>query len=804
MFRDVRLAVRTLTRRPAATFLVIALLGVGLGANLLVFSVVQGMLLRPLEFPDADRLVRIFVRHEVASNDRLRATEAEFRDWKEHAEGFDSVVAAANFGMSVTESPEPLNPLMRQVSAGYFRTFGATPFLGRDFSPDDHRTMAKVVILDYGFWRSYYGGDPEIVGRAIELAGEPHEVIGVMPAEWNLPAFPRQPVLWAPMAETADMDRQSGRFIVMGRLAADAEPGVVERQLTSIQKRRAEELGTDDGRSARVVPLRASLVENIRPAILALFGAITLMLAIVLANVAHLLLARAIGRRQEIGVRVALGAGRWHLVRQLLTEGLLVAGLGGALGVVLAAAALPAVLATAPANLAVPLLDRVALDVGVVTYAVVLSLAVAGLCALLPLWHLRRGTQAVVRPTGRGGAGGPQQRRWRNTLLVAEVALSMALLIGAGLMARSFVNLRSLELGFDPEQLLVLRVGPRGPGLETPEERDRFYRQALEQVRDLPGVESAGFNDILPMFASFRSSVGIRALETPAGEAERRAVALAATPGYLDTVRTPLLAGRDFASQDRVDSEPVAILSRNVMESMWGEDVDVREVIGRRVVVGDDGELVRIVGISADLRGLAQAPEPPPVVYRPMSQAPVSPASLFVRREPGADIQGTFDAVERVMWGFSSEIPVYSQSTLRQIVRDIEWQPRFLSQLLSSFATLALLLTAAGIYAVISFSVAERTREIGVRVALGADRNRIMTWIVGRAGRLTVLGIALGFALSAVASRLLATQLQGVSPFDPWTYAVLSVGMAFVSLAAAWIPAHRALKVDPASALRSE
>ena len=806
MLRELRIALRTLTRRPGSSAVVIGLLALGIGANVLIFSIVQSILMRPLDFPEGDRLMRVFVRQDVSDNDRLRANAEEFREWRDGTDSFERLVAASNFGMSITESEEPLNPLMRQVSSGWFETFGVTPMLGRGFEPEHHRTMAKVVILDHGFWQSYYGGDPDVVGSTLELAGEPHEILGVMPDSWFQPAFPSQPVLWAPMAETADFERPGGSLVVIGLLKGGVSGAQAERQLTAIQKNAASDRGEEAKRSARVVELRASLVESLRPALLALFGAITFMLLIVLSNVAHLLLAKAIGRRQEMGIRVALGAGGGHLLRQLLTEGLLVGCAGGLVGIFLAASGLPVVVRSILVDLSAMSFGEPRIDGIVIAYALGLSVATGVLCALLPMWQARRGAADVVRPDGRGGGTGPGRRRWQSALLVAEVGLSMALLVGAGLMVRSFAHLRGLDLGFESDDVITVRIGPRGPGLETPEEQADFYRRALAEVRQLPGVEAAGGNEILPMFASFRRSLPVRTEDAPADGDAPGAVPLTVTDGYFATLGTPLLAGRTFRQGDRADSEPVAVLSRTVAESLWGTSISPGDAVGKRIRLGDgpDAELVRVVGVAADLRGLAQAPEPPPIVYRPIDQRVISPVSVFLRTRAGSDRQAIFDAFDRTIWGFSSEIPSYGHTTLDQVVRNIEWQPRTVTQALTSFATLALLLTAAGIYAVLTFAVAERTREIGVRVALGADRGQILRWIVGDAGRLTALGIAVGFGLSLLGTRLLGTQIQGVSPFDPLTYVTLALVLGSVGLLAAYLPARRALRVDPSEALRAD
>ncbi|MEE8525628.1 MAG: ABC transporter permease [Thermoanaerobaculia bacterium] len=800
MLQDLRFAFRTLRKRSGTSVLVVLMLALGIGASTIVFSLVEALLLRPLELADPQRLVRIYATQEIKGGDRMRVTEGAFYDWRQRSRTFEALVAARNTGLSVTDSEQPLNPRMRVASEDWFEVLGVSPTLGRNFLPEEYQG-ARVAILDFGFWQSYFGGDPGILERTIELAGEAYQIVGVMPAGFDNPAFPRPPVLWMPLEKPAEPDRRAGNMIVIGRLAEGASVADAGAEMEQISADLADlHPDTDAGRGARVLPLRDSLVERIRPGLLALFGAVGFVLLMACVNVANLLLARAVDRRREIGVRLAMGASRRHLLRQLLTESLVVGGMAAGLGLLLAFWSIEPLLSLTPTNTNVPLLDQVRLDARVMAFAVTVALATSVVFGLLPMLQAMRVSGGALVAGSRGGHE-PGRKRLRSSLVVVEIAVSLVLLIGAGLMVRTLMELKGLGVGFEPKNLVTVRTGARGPIYSSMERFNEFHRLVGDGLRRLPGVEAVGACEILPMFASFRPSTPVTTpdqLDAPGGS-RPRAVPLRATVGYFEAFGQPILRGRGFTLDDRPDSQPVAVISRSLALQVWGDD----GAVGRELLLGDDGSRsVRIVGVAGDLRGLVQAPEPPPILFLPHAQDPVPNMTFMLRTE--VDAASIFQQSQETIWGISRDVPVFFNTTLEQIVADIEWQPRFVMQLLSAFALFALILAATGIFAVLSYEVAERTREIGVRVAVGAGRGDVVRLVLGNAARLTAAGLAIGVVAALALSRFLDSQLYGVGANDPVTYGALAAILALAALASSYLPALKATRVDPVEALRCE
>ncbi len=806
MINDFRFALRTLLKNPGVSAVAVLILALGIGANTIVFSLVHGLMLEPLGFDRPDRLVRLFGTEAAQGRDRQRVSEAAMAIAREQAQGFEMIAGARNTGMSITDSERPMNPLMRLVSEGWFEMLGARPKLGRSFSAEEHRQGARVVILSYGFWQSYFGGDENVAGKTIELGREAFEVIGVMPATYSNEAFPALPVLWLPLSDNPAPDPGRRNYMLIGRLADGT--GVARAQLEA--DRLSAELATlypdtHRVRGLRVATLQDSMIERFKPALAVLFGAVGFVLLIACSNVANLLLTRALGRRQEIAVRQALGAGRRHLARQLLTESLLISLAGAGLGILVAFWSIGPLARLAPSNINVPLLSRVEIEPRVMLF----SLALAGLTTLffglLPLRQLFRDSAGVLSAGSVRAIGGRSKRRLRSTLVVAELALSMVLLVGAGLTIRSLEYLRGLGLGFEPNGLLVGRVGARGPGFETPDRYEPFHRQALERIAALPGVETIGGIEFLPTFAGgfgTSSAVAPQGTELPP-DRRPRAVLMSTMPGYFEAARQPMLSGRDFIEHDAADSGAVAIVSRQLARSLWGDE----DPIGRTLLLGEgDATTVQVIGLAGDLRGLADNPLPPAILYRPQSQRPTLAITFYVRRAGAGEeeLLAMIPKIEEAVWSLTRDAPVYSFSTMEQMVRDLEWQPRFVVQLLTGFALLALILASTGIYAVLAYAVGERTREIGIRVAVGAGRRDILGMVGRDAFKLAALGVGLGVLGALATSRVLESQLVGVTARDPATYAVLAGILTTVALLASYLPALRATRVDPVEALRGD
>ncbi len=825
MINDFRFALRTLLKNPGVITVAVLILALGIGANTVVFSLVHGLMLEPLGFDEPDRLVRLFTTEAARGRDRQRVSEATLtaaRDaFRSSPSGelsrlppsggtdrvFEMVAGARNTGLSVTDSERPLNPRMRFVSTGWFEMLGAGARLGRTFSAEEHRQGAQVVLLHYGFWQSYFGGDPDVVGKTIELANTSYEVIGVMPPSYRNEAFGAPPVLWMPLPENATPEPRQTNLVLIGRLAGDTTLAGAQQEADRLSAELAELYpDTHRVRGLRVATLQDSMIERFRPALAVLFGAVGFVLLIACSNVANLLLTRALGRRQEIAVRQALGAGRRHLARQLLTESLLISLTGAGLGVVAAFWSIGPLARLAPSNISVPLLSRVDVEPKVMLFSLVLACLTALFFGLLPMRQLFRDSAGVLSAGSMRAIGGRSRRRLRSALVVAELALSMVLLVGAGLTIRSLEYLRGLDLGFEPNGLLIGRFGARGPGFETRDRWEPFHRQALERIGAIPGVEAVGGIEFLPTFAGgFGASSPVAPQGTDLSPDKRpRAVLMSSMPGYFEAARQPILSGRDFSSRDTADAQQVAVISRQLARTLWGDE----DPIGRTLLLGegDDASTAQVIGLAGDLRGQADNPLPPPILYRPVSQRPSLAITFYARRADVDEEQllAMIPQVEDAVWSLTSEAPVYAISTMAQMVRDLEWQPRFVVQLLTGFALLALILASTGIYAVLAYAVSERTREIGIRVAVGAGRRDILGMIGRDALKLAALGVGLGVAGALVASRVLESQLVGVTARDPATYVLLAAVLTGVALLASYLPALRATRVDPVVALRSE
>ncbi|MEM7350217.1 MAG: ABC transporter permease [Acidobacteriota bacterium] len=807
MIRDLRFALRTLLKSPGPSAIAVLVLALGIGANTVVFSLVYGLVLKPLGFDSPDRLVRLFGTEEAQGRDRQRVTEATVITGRDHGEAFTHLAGATNTGLSVTDSERPLNPLMRRVTEGWFEMLGVEPALGRTFSPDDYKQKARVALLHYGFWQSYFGSDPQVVGKTIELDDEVYEIVGVLPSYFRNEAFPQPPVLWLPHQDSAAPGTTRPTFVLVGRLAEGAGVAQARREADRLAAEVARIYPeTHRHRGLRVETLHHSLTERFEPALMVLFVAVGFVLLIACSNVAHLLLTRALGRTKEIALRQAMGAGRLRLARQLLTESLVISLAGAGLGVLGAFWSIGPLAQLAPSNTSVPLLSRVSVEPRVMIFSLLLACLTTLFFGLLPLRQLFRDSAEHLSAGASRATSGRSRRRLRASLVVTELSLSMVLLVGAGLTVRSLQNLRGLDLGFEAEELLVGRIGARGAGFDEQQRWESFHRQSIERIAALPGVDAASGISFMPAFAG---GFGISAPVAPQGsdqspDTRPRAVLMSTLPGYFGVAGQPILGGRDFSSHDTADGEAVAVVSRTLAHLLWGDD----DPLGRTLQVGQgEGlETVRVVGLAGDLRGVADNPQPAPILYRPLAQQPTSNITVYARRNGASEeqLQALVPTIEDAVWTLSRDAPVYGFSTMAQMMRDIEWQPRFLVQVLSGFAVLALILAATGVYSVLAYGVRERNREIGIRLAVGAARGDIIRMVGREALWLSGIGVGIGLFVAMLASRGLESQLLGVTARDPVTYTVLAVGLVGVALLASYLPARAATRVDPVVALRSD
>ncbi|MCI0672571.1 MAG: ABC transporter permease [Myxococcaceae bacterium] len=803
--QDLRQAFRALRKSPGFTLIAVLTLALGMGANSAIFSVVNAVLLRPLPMKDADALVRI--ESVDARRGPKPSSAPDFRDIRAQNRSFTDMTAVNATELSLTGAGgEPERLQGAQVTAAFFEVMGVQAQLGRTFqSEEDQPGKSKVVVLGQSLWKRRYGADPGILGRTISLGGEPHTVVGVVRADFD---FPSKAQLWVPLTWEGDLvnpeNRGSHWLHSYGRL----KPGVTLQQANAdivAVARGLEEQYPDmnAGKSGRVRTLREELVGDVEPALLVLLGAVGLVMLIACANLSNLLLARAVGREGEISVRLALGASRGHIIRQLLVESVVLAVAGAGLGLLLAGWGLDVLVAVGPAD--IPRLDAVSLDGPVLAFTSGLAVLTALLFGLLPaLQASRTELSRSLREIGKGGGTGARNRT-RNLLVVGETALAVVLLVSAGLLLKSFVRLQQVDPGFRADHLLTF-------DLELPETVHKsgspgvqqVYDTLFERLRGLPGVKRAGGAMFLPMAGSmFRSS--IRDMSRPEPEPGKADLALVhiITPGYMEAMRIPLKRGRLLTAQDGIAEGTRAVLiSEEAARKYWPNE----DPLGRTVEVGIDfgnGEFGgTVVGVVGSVRYLGMTREPFPEVYVPYPQARGS-TMAFVLQTEGEPLALAAD-VRREVRAPDASLPVANLRTMESFLGDAVAQPRFYMMLVAVFAALALTLAAIGIYGVVTHAVSHRTRELGIRMALGADGRSVVRLVMAQYLRLTGLGLGVGLLLAFAASRLLQGMLHGVEGSDPLTYAGVAGVLGGVALLASFLPAHRATRIDPIVALRYE
>jgi putative ABC transport system permease protein len=801
LWQDLRYGFRMLAAHPGFTAVAALTLALGIGANTAIFTVVDAVLLRGLPYNDPNRLVMVW------ENDRLRGTRLErasapdFMDFRAQAQVFEGLSGWQSPDLTITGEGEPERLVAARVSANYFSLLGVRPLAGRGFLPEEEQVgRDKAVVLSQGLWQRRFGADRSVLGKSITLDGESFTVVGVMPAEARIPLNPEE--LWIPLAfQGSDLFRGVHRLRVFGRL----KPGVTllqaQTEMSGIM-RRLEQTYPDDnlGRGAVVVALHEQLVGDSRPALLILYGAVGLVLLIACLNVANLLVARASARGKEIAIRAALGAGRWRVIRQLVTENLALAALGACGGLLLAAWGVDLIRVAGPKDL--PRLEQAGMDPAVLSFALAISLLTWVVFSLAPAINLSAPSlHEALKEGGRGGAGRQPLRRF---LVISETALAMVLLVGAGLLIRSLSRLAQVDPGYDPRNVLTmsLQLPPARypmpkvwPILKWPQAAN-FQERLLEKVKARPGVESAALAYSTPASASWTTRMTIVGRpEPPPGEQDEmhfRPV----SEEYFRTARLPLEKGRDFTPQDDGRHPLVGIINQSFARRYFaGQDP-----IGQRIKIYDVAR--QIVGVVADEKFLGLQMETPPAVYLPFRQNLLNMMSLIVRSS--GDPMRLAPGIQRDIWSLDGNLAVFDVTTLEQALATSLAQRRFTMILLGGFAGVALLLAAVGIYGVVSYSVSRRTREIGIRMALGAQKQEMVRLVVGQALRLSLLGVLAGSAGAAGLTGFLKSQLYGVSAIDPATFVAVAVLLTLVALAAAWLPARRATRVDPMVALRYE
>ena len=806
LVQDLRYGMRALRKSPGFAVIAVLTLALGIGANTAIFSVVNAILLHPLAYKDADQLVTIL----HGGNGPVAA--GNYVDWRDQSKSYTAMGAAEYWSPNLTgvDNPEHIRGL--RVTQNLFPMLGATPELGRLFVEAEEKAGAEhEVILSFGLWARRFTRDSGVIGKTILLDGAAYKVVGVMPQEFHFaPFWATHAELWVPLAFGERIQNRGGNSLrIFGRLKAGATLAQARAEMATITAR-LEQADPGTNRDVTVTSLKEKVVGKVAAPLLVLLGAVGFVLLLACANVAHMLSARAAGRQNEIAVRTALGAGRMRMIRQFLTENLLLAGMGGAVGLVLAFWGTRVLVAMSPAN--IPRVETVTVDGWVVLFLLgitALSSIGFGLAPALQISAVNLSDTLKENP--RGGSEGVQRSRLRSFLVASEFALALVLLIGAGLMVRSFFALRSVDPGFDPHHVLSMVVSVTGSKEAAVGNREIFYRQLLEKVRTLPGVESAGGINHLPLAGDqWGWPFTIEGRPKPRPGEDPVGVYRIATPGYFETMKIPILRGRAISATDNGSAPGVVVINERAAQSYWpGEDA-----IGKRISFDANSEnptWVTVIGIVKDAKQGDWAAQPDEEIYlaafqnRQFMESPESHSAYItlVARAVG-DPAALTGAMKETVWSFDRNLPISEVLTMDGVVEEANAQPRFEMLLLGIFAVVALVLAGVGIYGVMSYSVSRRTHEIGIRVSLGASRRDVMMLVVRQGMVLALIGSAAGMVGALGLSRMMTSLLYGVKPTDPLIFAGVTVLLMVVALAASCVPALRAMRVDPMVALRYE
>ena len=805
--QDVRFGSRMLRKNPGFTAVVVLTVALGVGANAAIFSVVHAVLLKPLPYPESDQLVMVWEKVLLPNyqNEENNPSPGNYSDWKSQNTVFEDTGAYRNRSFNLTGAGEPVRVEGEQTSASLFSVLRVNAALGRVFTTEDDQPGGRhVIVLSDGLWKSRFGSNAQVLGRTILLDGESYSVIGVMPPDFHFPDPDDQ--LWVPLALTPQdlANHGSHNLLVTARLKRSVTLAQAQGELNRVAQHLTELYpDTNTGVGVNVVALREEIAGPVRPVLVALFGAVGSVLLIVCANVASLLLGRASARYREIGIRIALGAGRTRILRQLLTESSLLALLGCAFGLFFARWGILALKLLSPPH--IPRMDEIQINAPVLVFSVAISLLAAFIFGVLPaLQATRDNVNDSLKEGARESAGGAHLGT-RNLLVILETAFGVVVVIGAGLLLRSFLILERVPLGFQPQGVLTFRVIPRGERYSQLAKRSAFYQQAVERIDALPGVRSAAAVSFIPL-TNVRGSKGfsIEGRVPPAAGEIPMAGYDAVTPGYFESLQIPLHSGRDFSWRDTPRAQRVVVINEAMSRTYWpGEDP-----LGKRIKLGAPDDPLpwwTIAAVVGDIREFDVLTPPRPTLYLPVSQAD---DSIYVLRDwvvrASDDPITVASSIRAAMREVDPDLPVSRLRSLEQ-VRNISVAPqRFNLSLFGLFAALALVLTAVGIYGVMAYSVAQRTREIGIRMALGAQRGDVVKLVLAQGVRHAALGVILGLAGAFSLTRLMASLLYGVRPTDPLTFAGVTLILAGVALLACYLPARRAMHVDPMVALRYE
>jgi putative ABC transport system permease protein len=801
-WRDIRFGVRALVHSPIFSVVTVLSLALGIGANTAIFSVVNGLLLRPLPYPEAEQIVDVWhtpPQQSFPGLKRFSVSPANYLDWKAQSTSFEQMAIYGYGGLSLSTSTDPVPLTAAMVSSDFFSVLRTNPMLGRTFTPDEEQPgHDQVVVISHGLWQKAFGANPNIIGQPVTLNSRSFTVVGIMPAGFQ---FPQEVELWVPLAWD-DKERQTRSihdYIVVARLKHNFSLQQAQAEMSTISSRLEQQYPEEDsGWGAVVIPLREDLVGETRTPLLVLFGAVGFVLLIACANVANLMLARGANRQKEMAVRIALGAGRARLVRQLLTESVLLAVTGGVVGLLLAVWGSRMLVRLG----SLPNSSDIGIDMWALGFTLLVSFAAGIIIGIVPALQFTRTSLSETLKQGSGRTGGsPMKQHTRKALVVSEVALSLVLLIGAGLMIRSFWKLQNVDPGFNTSNVLTMFVGLTPIRYSEPHQQLAFVERAIEQIHAVPGVVSVATTTTIPL-AGGGSTQPFSIEGRPVGTVAEQPMAQTRyiTPDYFSTLGIPLRQGRFFNDQDRDKSVPVIIISEAMARRFWpGENP-----VGKRLTPSFHSEqgAREIVGVVGDVKARGLDADAAAMMYLPYKQAPRPFVSFVVRT--ASSPESLVQPVSRAIYSIDKDQALTDVRTMDQVLAESLSGRRFNMTLLLTFAGVALLLAAVGVYGVMNYTVTLRKRELGIRMALGAKTTDVLRLVLGQGLALTLIGVGAGLISAYALTRLMASLLYGVTATDYLTFATVSAVLIGVGLLASYVPARRATKVDPTIALRTE